>query len=129
MPTTFSTTATGVSPIFTITAEEFLRRSYASVTSVTGDFVTPPTLGAQGGGSMAIKIVNEWYPWIDEKLVPPKYDGVCQWIGLASNRPTPIRDYHFISLQRAVDRLLAPNYQGVIKSRVTGVGPVAARTS
>lgn len=110
-----SVTAIGTSPIFSITAEEFLLRYYTKVTPVSGDFVPPPVFGVDGGFSQAMSFVNQWFPWIDEKLVPPKYDGVCEFLGIASNRPTYIKDYHMIALNRAVDYLLAPTYIGIIQ--------------
>jgi hypothetical protein len=123
MSDSVSVSAVGTSPIFSITAEEYLLKYFQSVTKIPGDWVPPPTLGPQGGMSEGMKITNDWFPWIDEKLVEPKYDGVCQYLGIASNRPSFIKDYHMITLNRAVDRILAPAYVGVIRATVTGTGP------
>lgn len=103
-----------MSPPFTVTSEEFLLRYYQAVTRFSLDGVEPPILGAHGGTTVAINAVNYWSPWIDEKIVNVKYDGVCRYTGTPGNRPTFIKDYHTISLMRAVDYLLAPQYLGMI---------------
>ena len=128
-PPTISVTAFGTSPIFSITAEEFNLKYYLSVSPVSGKFVQPPTLGVQGGYSQAMQFSNKWYPWIDEKLVVPKYDGACQWLGIPSNRPTYIKDYHMIALNRAVDMLLGPTYIGLIQASGTSPSPNPPPTS
>jgi hypothetical protein len=117
--------AFGVSPIFPITAEEFKLWQSQAVTRVDIDGVEPPTLGEGGGHSAAHSLKNKWFPWIDEKLVTPKYDGVSQFLGTPSNRPTHIRDYHMISLMRAVDYILDPQYVGNLEARVDSVLPVS----
>lgn len=121
-------TAIGTSPIFTISAEEYNVKYYTSVTPVPGDWVQPPTLGEQDGESFSMGLINWWFPWIDEKLLEPKYDGACQWLGIASNRPSYIKDYHMIALNRAVDYLLLPNYVGVIQAMVNQPGPIPPPT-
>jgi len=126
--TSLPTTAIGTSPIFSITAEEYNVKYYQSVTPVSGDFVTPPVLGESNGFSFAMTFINWWFPWIDEKLIPPKYDGICQYLGIPSNRPTYIKDYHMISLNRAVDYLMLPNYVAHIEATVTQPGPAAPST-
>lgn len=130
MADTVKLTAIGISPAFQITAEE-LRHRYLGVPtpSPVGNWVPPPTFGENGGASLAMQLINAWFPWIDEKLVPPKFDGVCQYLGIASNRPTYIKDYHMITLNRAVDRILTPSYVGVIAASVVGVGPVPPPTA
>lgn len=126
--TTLSTGAWGVSPQFSITAEELTLHLIAAVTRVSIDGVEPPTLGPGGLASAAYGQVNQWFPWVDEKIVPPKYDGVCQHLGVPSNRPTPIRDYHTIALMRAVDYVLAPTYWGMISASVDTILPVPPPT-
>jgi hypothetical protein len=129
MSSTLKVTAVGISPAFQITAEELLHRYRGIPTpTATGDWVKPPDFGENGGPSLAMQLLNVWFPWIDEKLIQPKYDGVCNYLGIASNRPTYIKDYHMIALNRAVDRLLAPNYTGVIVASVVGVGPTPPPT-
>ena len=107
-----STTAFGISPYFSITSEEFVLDFLTTVTPITIDGVPPPYLGDDGGHSHAMDMVNLWFPWIDEKIVEPKYDGVSQYLGIPSNRPGYIRDYHMLALFRAVDHILAPTYIG-----------------
>lgn len=116
--------AISTSPAFTITAEEFLWEYLASVTRVTIDGVEPPRLGLDLGYSYSMAIMNEWSPWIDDKIVEPKFDGVCQYLGTVSNQPTLIRDYHWIALMRAVDYLLAPRYVGLILALVDTAVPI-----
>lgn len=120
--------ATGTSPTFAIAAEEFVRHYLARVTRVAIDGVEPPTQGEGGGMSEALRLVNQWSPWIDEKIIPPKFDGVCQYLGVVSNRPTHMRDYHWIALMKAVDYLLAPRYSGLIISKVDTVIPAPPPT-
>lgn len=129
MPATISVIATGVSPAFPITAEEFKSRHVQSVTRIGLDGVEPPVLGAGGGKSYAHALINQWFPWIDEKIVEPKYDGIAQYLGLPSNRPTFIKDYHMIALMRAVDRILHPTYVGLIKARTGTVSPNGSPSS
>ena len=123
MATTISTSASGISPAFPITAEEFLQRFVQGITRVSIEGVSPPTLGEEGGYSGSMTYVNLWYPWIDEKIVEPKYDGICVHLGVPSNRPTLIKDYHMIALLRATDRVLDPNYEGLIWAEVDDVTP------
>jgi len=125
---TLNLNATGVSPTFPVTAEEFIKRyiQRISFTSIQG--VQPPTLGAQGGFSTAHNLRNRWFPWIDEKIVEPKYDGVSQFLGTPSNRPTLIKDYHMIAMMRAVDEILSPNYVGTIQVIVDTVVPISPPT-
>lgn len=121
--TSFSLGSLGVSPAFSITSEEFTLRYLQAVTRFAIDGVEPPNLGAQGGTSAALALVNYWHPWIDEQLLAPKFDGVCKYLGTPSNNPTVVKDYHHITLMRAVDYLLAPRYQGLIISTVDTVNP------
>lgn len=119
----------GISPAFSITSEEFVMNYFTAVTRISIDGVHPPILGPGGGYSAAFELLNLWFPWIDEKLVEPKYDGVCQHTGNASNRPTFIRDYHAICLMRAVDYILSPMYKGLIVASVGTVVPSPPPTS
>ena len=123
MSSTLSTTSTGISPAFPISAEEFRIWYGAVVTRIDIDGVQPPMLGANGGFSRMHAILNLWHPWLDEKIVEPKWDGICQFTGTISNRPTYVKDYHTISVMRAVDHLLAPVYIGEIRARVGSVTP------
>lgn len=116
-----STGASGISPAFPVSAEELKLMLRQGITRVSIDGVEPPTLGSQAGYSQAHTFANKWYPWIDEKIVEPKYDGVCQYLGTPSNRPTLIKDYHMIALFRAVDYILSPLYVGHIRA---GVGTI-----
>jgi len=113
--TTLQLGAIGVSPAFAVSAEEFTLYWVTGLTRVAIDGVEPPTLGADGGTTAAFGLVNRWSPWCDEKLIEPKYEGVCQHLGVPSNRPTPIKDYQVIALMRAVDYLLSPRYWGLIQ--------------
>lgn len=122
-------TAIGTSPIFSVAPQDFLLRRYTQVSPVPGSWVQPPALGIQGGPSFAMNFTNRWYPWIDEKLCEPKYDGVCQYLGIASNRPTYVKDYHMIALNRAVDMLLNSSYTAYIQAKVTGPAPTPPPTS
>ena len=117
---TISSTAQGVSPLFTVTAENFILDSLLSLTPVDIDGVLPPWLGDDGGLSYAHTLMNLWFPWIDEKICEPKYDGICKYFGMPSNRPTYIKDYHVLTLFRATDYILKPNYQGRFEATVDG---------
>ena len=121
--TTISTTATGISPTFSVSAEEFIQRYFQGITRVSIDGVEPPTLGVEGGYSAAMTYINIWGHWIDDKLVEPKYDGICVYLGVPSNRPTLFKDYHLIALMRATDRVLDPEYEGLILANVDDVTP------
>lgn len=119
----------GVSPYFAITAESLRQRYVTAITRVDTGGVEPPTLGAQGGHSQAMRFINRWHPWLDEKLLEPKYDGFAAYSGLPSNRPTPIKDFHAIALMRAVDELLLEEYEGLIEAEVTTVIPESPPTA
>lgn len=110
--------ASGVSPQFPVTDEDLTIRYVTGLTRITIDGVEPPTIGSEGGSTAAFQQLNYWFPWIDEPLITPKYDGVCQFLGMPSNRPSHVKDYHVISLMRATDYLLAPMYQGLIVAEV-----------
>jgi len=122
MPT-ISTIASGISPTFPVTGEEFKYILVQSLTKVNIDGVSPPAGGEHGGYSHAMSFVNKWFPWIDEKIIEPKYDGVCQFLGVPSNRPTLVKDFHIIALYRAVDYILAPSYLCTIETVVDPVTP------
>ncbi len=115
--------ATGTSPGFAITAEELTLNYFTAVTKIAIDGVHPPILGPGGGYTTAFELLNLWFPWIDEKIVEPKYDGVCQYLAVPSNRPSFIADYHAITLMRAVDYILAPRYAALIVATVGTVLP------
>lgn len=115
--------AIGVSPVFKITGEEFRLRYFQALSPIDWDMVKPPWFGEHGGFSVAMEMINRWFPWADEKLIPPKYDGVCEFLGMASNRPTQIKDYHFLAVFRAVDYVLAPRYRAYIQATVSGPTP------
>ena len=121
--TTISTTATGISPAFQVSAEEFIQRFLQGISRVSIDGVEPPTLGAEGGYSAAMTYINLWSHWIDDKLVEPKYDGICVYLGVPSNRPSLFKDYHLIALMRATDRILDPEYEGLVLASVDDVTP------
>lgn len=123
MSNTVSNVATGISPAFPVSAEELriIRRQAITRTSIDG--VQPPILGLGGGPSWAHGLMNKWYPWIDEKIVEPKYDGIGVYLGQATNRPTPVKDYHMIAIMRAVDYILAPIYVAQINATVNTVTP------
>lgn len=125
----FSFSSLGVSPPFSITAEQFVLDQLSSVTRIAIDGVEPPTLGAFGGYSHAMDARFLWHPWGDEKLVEPKFDGVCQYLGQVSNAPTPIRDYHMITLMRAVDYALSPRYSAYITVTAGTVTPATPPTA
>jgi hypothetical protein len=125
---TVNVAATGISPAFAVSAEELRFHYLQFVTRTSIDGVQPPTLGDNGGSSVAFNRINKWMPWIDEKIVAPKYDGVAQYIGICSNRPTHVKDYHMIALMRAVDYFLAPEYIGVIQAGVDSVIPISPPT-
>ena len=118
-----STAADGISPAFPITDEDFQIWYTQAVTRINIDGVQPPILNNASGYTDAMSIQNKWFPWIDEKIVEPKYDGVCVYLGVPSNQPTHVKDYHVISLMRAVDYLLQPMYDSYIVATVTPVGP------
>ena len=120
---TINATAIGTSPQFTVTAEEFELNLRPTVTRIRGDHVEPPILGPEGSVSEAMGLLMRWHPWADEKLVEPKFDGVAQFLGQVSNRPTPVRDYHAIALLRAVDYILAPRFKGFIIAEAGSVTP------
>jgi len=112
-----------VSPAFPVSAEELRIIRRQAVTRTTIDGVQPPILGQGGGPSWVHGLTNRWYPWIDEKIVEPKYDGIGVYLGQATNRPTPVKDYHMIALMRAVDYILAPVYVAQINATVDTVVP------
>jgi hypothetical protein len=121
---TLNATATGISPTFPITNEELQLDYNTSVTKIDIDGVQPPTFGPDGGYSRAMDLRNLWFPWIDEPIVPARFDGVCFYLGAVSNRPTFIKDYLSISLMRATDYILEPVYQGMLRATVDGVIPI-----
>ena len=123
MAATVNISAVGTSPAFSISAEEMKLNYFAWVTPVDIDGVNPPDLTQKTGFSVAMSLINWWFPWIDEKLVEPKYDGVCQYLGMPSNRPSYVKDYHTIALMRATDYLLQPRYVGLIRARVGSSSP------
>jgi hypothetical protein len=115
----------GVSPVFSISDERFKLWLAQAVTQVSIDGVSPPVLTTDHGYSDAFTLKNQWFPWIDEKIVEPKFDGVAQFLGAPSNRPTFIKDFHTIALMRAVDHILRPRYSAAIKAAVDTVKPTA----
>jgi hypothetical protein len=122
-------TATAVSPTFKVTAEEYLLHYFQTLSKIDIDIVYPPSFGWQGGYSRAMEMVNQWSPWVDEKLVEPKYDGICQYLGVCSNRPSYVKDYYLIGLLRAVDYILAPTYVAMIQAEANGPVPNPPPTS
>lgn len=126
MATTIPATSIGVSPSFPVTAEEFENHYRQAVTRIAIDGVEPPISIAGIGVSAAMKLVNLWFPWIDEKIVEPKYDGAGRYLGQVTNKPDFIKDYWFIAMMRAVDYVLAPRYDAHIAATVGTVAPIPA---
>ena len=120
---TLSAFSVGISPTFPVSAEELVMRYVTAVTRVETGGVEPPTLGAGGGYSEAMRHRQRWFPWLDEKIIEPKYDGVAAFMGLPSNRPTFIKDYHTIAMMRAIDDLMKPLYTATIHAEVDTVTP------
>jgi hypothetical protein len=124
MSDTLDISATGISPMFEVTAEEFILNLYTTVTRVDFDGVQPPLLGEDGGYSQSMALINNLFPWVDEKLVEPKFDGVCQYLGICSNQPTFLKDFHLLALFRSVDVLLSPSYIGIFEATTNNPYPI-----
>jgi len=90
--------------------------------------VHPPVPTPDGGFSHAMELTNKWSPWVDEKIVPPKYDGVCQFTGTPSNQPTYVKDYHMLALWRAVDDVLKARFHGYLMVHVDSPVPIPPPT-
>lgn len=121
-----SAASVGISPGFSVSAEDLRINNWPGITLIKIDGVRPPVLGPDNGFSFSMRLVNKWFPWIDEKLVEPKYDGVCQYLGVPSNKPSFIKDYHFIALNRAVETILYPEYHAMIVAKVGSIIPQQA---
>lgn len=118
-----SSFSTGIGPEFSISNEDLRLRHVVGLTRVDTGGVEPPTLGEGGGYSHAMSYRNEWNPWIDSKIIEPKYDGVAQYLGDHSNQPTLVHDYHMISMMRATDYLMTGTYIAQINAEVDTVIP------
>jgi len=113
---------TGTSGDTDISNEDFNEIKFHRVIDFDlGDLPSPPTINIGNTGSVAMtKFVTPWPEISFEKIAYPRWDGVTQYQGDISNRPSFVSDYHFISLMRNIDIYLSPNYQGYIKGWVGG---------
>lgn len=99
----------GTSPAVTITAEELDQINYHHITDVNIDGVNPPGLAQGAALSEGIEMWQQpWLQWNGEKITEPKFDGIAQSLGMISNIPDYIKDYHFIGLMRLVNNYLKP---------------------
>ena len=113
---------TGTSGTFPVTNEDMTPGKYHAISEFEITTVKPPEINSGNTNSLAItKWVQPWPDWNFEKISVPLYDGVCQFLGVPSNRPDFIKDYHFIGIMRNIDLYLAPTYRGYIYSSTTGV--------
>jgi hypothetical protein len=112
----------GVSPYITITSENIRSYKFCDASKVKfNDVVQPPKINTNVAISPAISNWIQTSPiWNYERVVEPKFDGICKKIGTISNRPDPISNYHFIGLMRDVDRIIAPQYDASISASVSG---------
>lgn len=124
MPTTVSLTASGVSPAFVHTGEPFQPNFFQGLGRLDIDGVEPPVFGEHGGASVAHTLTNRWFPWVDEKIVEPKWDGVGADLGQITNRPSPFKDFYLITLFRAADYVLRPRYVAFFQASVNQPAPV-----
>lgn len=109
------TRATGTSPAITITAENFDYQRVHQITDVSIDGVSPPEIANGSAYSHSMGLWKQvWSDWNYCKIVEPKFDGIAQNLGIISNMPDFIKDYHFIGLMRNVDIYLAPSYKAHI---------------
>lgn len=124
MSTTINTSAVGVSPIFGVTSEEFVLDLFTGIADIEIDGVKPPTFGDDGGPSHAHDLIQHWSYWMDEKIVEPKYDQIGAYLGMPTNRPTYVKDYHILSLFRAVDYIMSPEYDALFHASVDAPTPI-----
>ena len=113
---------TGTSGAFSVTNEDMSPGKYHNISKFEITTVKPPQINDGNSASLAMtKWVQPWPDWNFEKISIPLYDGICQFLGVPSNNPDFIKDYHFIGIMRNIDLYLAPTYQGYIYSTATGV--------
>lgn len=123
--------AVGTSPMISIPAESFNLTRYMTITSIGITIpVNPPSIANGGAFSHAMSMWLQPYPIINyNKITEPKFDGIGKHIGMITNRPDFISDFHMIGIMRNVDAVLAPNYH----SHIMGIGntptPVAPPTT
>jgi len=115
----------GTSPIFGISGEEADVMQVHNIASFTVKTVNPPVINSGNATSLAMtKWINPWSNFNFEKISFPLYDGVCQFLGIPSNRPDFIKDYHFIGIMRGIDLYLSPTYSSTISAKTNGSGPM-----
>jgi len=114
-------TNSGVSPKFVIGAEPISAKNYQTVKAVNITEAKPPVLNSNNSFSLAItKWTNPFPEFMFDAISTAKYDGVAMYLGVPSNQPDVIKDYHYIGLLRGIDYYLAPTYSGSIYMECDG---------
>ena len=120
----------GTSGTFSVTNEKMTPGKYHNISQFEITTVKPPEINDGNAVSLAMtKWMQPWPDWNFEKISFPLYEGVCQFLGIPSNRPDFIKDYHFIGIMRNVDLYLAPTYQAYIYGTTTGVASTSPSKS
>lgn len=122
--------AVGTSPMISIPAEGFKLTRYMKITGTgVSTLISPPSLASGGAFSHSMNMWIQPFPlWNFSKITEPKFDGIGQHIGMITNRPDFISDFHMIGIMRNVDVVLAPSYYSHILSTATTPTPVAPPT-
>lgn len=117
MPAQLPTRTRGVSPVFSVSAED-MRETKVSLTAGAdqGDAVNPPSVGPGAAVSEAMNLIQPWQSWNFSHVAEPKFDGICQHVGTISNRPDFISEHHMIGLLRNIDDALRPGYSAFMRS-------------
>lgn len=106
----------GTSSSYTILLQNMQTKKYHRVSKFDLSKTHPPQIEINKSNvSVAVqKWITPWPVISFEKINFPKYEGLNQYIGEASNKPDYIKDYHLIALARNIDYWSKPEYQGII---------------
>ena len=105
----------GTSPYITITAESFNITRYHNISGFLFGGIRPPDIAYGNSYSEAMEIwIQLWADWNYCKITEPKYDGIADDMGVISNMPDYIKDFHFIGIMRNIDDFLKPHYNSHI---------------
>jgi hypothetical protein len=101
----------GTSPFIVISAEDLNLTAVHNVPNIRIDGINPPDIANGNSVSPAAQTyVQLWSDWNYSKVTEPKFDGIADKLGVFSNQPDFIKDYHFIGLMRNVDAYLRPMF-------------------
>ena len=116
----------GTSPVIHINKAEFHKLTgFSLATTYDSTIPAQPPLpnGDEPSGAMT-RFQNLFPEFVFDKISPPEYRTTlsCR-VGIPTNKPDYVADYHVIGLMRCIDYMLSSGYNGLINGNYNTPNP------